>query len=256
MFSNCFSHNSPVKGWPYRFRSRGTTGSSTLVHEFGHLCRGWRIQMSGHSDFGIFNNFWESSIFYLGLSRYRVCCLSIATRRSGQDIHDLGGCHLRCWWSLFSEYCIRPWIVFHNITSEYNSTFVFLVFCLQFSIFQMTCPLMMQNELLCPTSLLHRSPLSCFWLSSAVMLEYSPVFPFFSAAASASGIFNAWGIGMNLCTRLQWVIEFFPFAVMWYWWGLCPAPSSLGLVPSSASTIFKKIVSCVSQYCGGFHHCF
>ena len=29
-------------------------------------------------------------------------------------------------------------IVFYNITSEYNSTFVFLVLCLQFSIFQMT----------------------------------------------------------------------------------------------------------------------
>ena len=25
-------------------------------HDFGHLCRGRRIQMSGHSDLGIFNN--------------------------------------------------------------------------------------------------------------------------------------------------------------------------------------------------------
>ena len=61
-FSNCFSHNSPAKRWPYRFRSRGTTGSSILDHDFGHLCRGRRIQMSGHSDFGIFNNLWASSI--------------------------------------------------------------------------------------------------------------------------------------------------------------------------------------------------
>ena len=52
-----------AKGWPYRFRSRGTTGSSILDHDFGHLCRGRRIQMSGHSDFGIFNNLWASSIF-------------------------------------------------------------------------------------------------------------------------------------------------------------------------------------------------
>ena len=35
---------------------RGTTGSSILDHDFGHLCRGRRIQMSGHSDFGIFDN--------------------------------------------------------------------------------------------------------------------------------------------------------------------------------------------------------
>ena len=63
IFSSCLSHNSPAKGWPYRFGSRWTTGSSILDHDFGHLCRGRRIQMSGHSDFGIFNNSWASSIF-------------------------------------------------------------------------------------------------------------------------------------------------------------------------------------------------
>ena len=58
----------------------------------------------------------------------------------------------------------------------------------------------------------------------------------FSTAAFASGILNAWGIGMNLWPRLWWVKEFVPFAVMRSWWCLCPAPSSLGLVYSSAST--------------------
>ena len=62
-FSNCLSHNSPAGRWPYKFRSRGTTGSSILDHDLGHLCRGRRIQMSGHSDMGIFNNFGASSIF-------------------------------------------------------------------------------------------------------------------------------------------------------------------------------------------------
>ena len=47
-------------------------------------------------------------------------------------------CHLRCWRSLFSEYCVRPRIVFYDIGSECNSTFIFEVLCLQFSIFQMT----------------------------------------------------------------------------------------------------------------------
>ena len=51
------------EGWPYRFRSRWTTGSSILDHDSGHLCRGRRIQMSGHSDFGTFNNSGASSIF-------------------------------------------------------------------------------------------------------------------------------------------------------------------------------------------------
>ena len=63
IFSSCLSHNSPAKGWPYRFRSRGTTGSSILDHDLRHLCRGRRIQMSGHSDLGMFNIFGASFIF-------------------------------------------------------------------------------------------------------------------------------------------------------------------------------------------------
>ena len=54
IFSNCLSHNSSAKGWPYRCRPRGTTGSSILDHDLGQLCRGRRIQMSGHSHYGIF----------------------------------------------------------------------------------------------------------------------------------------------------------------------------------------------------------
>ena len=56
IISNCLSHDSPAKRWPYKFLSRGTTGPSILDHDFGHLCRGRRIQMSGH-------NLWASSIF-------------------------------------------------------------------------------------------------------------------------------------------------------------------------------------------------
>ena len=40
-------------------------------------------------------------------------------------------------------------------------------------------PLMTRNELFCPYYLLHRSLLSCFWLSSAAVPEFSPVFPLF-----------------------------------------------------------------------------
>ena len=76
--------------------------------------------------------------FHLGIRRYCVCCLSIATKQSGDDIHDLSCCHLRCWRSLFSEYCIRTWVIFYNKSAKYNSTLKFLVLCLQFSIFQMT----------------------------------------------------------------------------------------------------------------------
>ena len=48
--SNCLSHYRPANGWPHKSFSRGTTGSSILDHDFGHFCRGRRIQMSGHSN--------------------------------------------------------------------------------------------------------------------------------------------------------------------------------------------------------------
>ena len=63
IFSNCLSHKSPAKEWPYRFRSGGTTGSSILDNDFGHVCFGRRIQMSGHSNLDIYNNFGASFIF-------------------------------------------------------------------------------------------------------------------------------------------------------------------------------------------------
>ena len=54
IFSNCLSIIVLPQDWPQRFRSRTTTGSSVLDHDFGHFCRGRRIQMSGHSELGIF----------------------------------------------------------------------------------------------------------------------------------------------------------------------------------------------------------
>ena len=48
---------------PYKFRSRGTTGSSILDNDLGHLCRGRRIQTFGHSEFGILSNLGASSNF-------------------------------------------------------------------------------------------------------------------------------------------------------------------------------------------------
>ena len=59
------------------------------------------------------------------------------------DLHST-----RCPLVIADKYCIRPWVVFYNITSEYNSTFVFLVLCLQLSIFSNDIwHFTMQNEL-------------------------------------------------------------------------------------------------------------
>ena len=158
-FLKFLSHNSPAKGWPYRFRSRGTTGSSILDHDFLATCV--VVDESKCLDIPIwdFSIFCDLLPFYLGRSRYCVCCLSTATWQSGDNIHDFCCGHLRCWWSLFGEYCIRPRVVLYNVTTEYNSTFVLLVLCPPTQHFSNDiCPSMMQNELLRPTYLLHRSP--------------------------------------------------------------------------------------------------
>ena len=201
IFSNCLSHNSPAKWWPYRFLQRGTTGSSMLDHDLGHLCRGRRIQMSGHSDLGFFSKYVNIFHFYLGVSRYCVCCLSFATWQSGDDINDFGG-YLRCWRSLLSECCVRARIGFHNITSENDSTFVLLGLCLQSSIFQMT-----HVHQWCKLNFCARRP--CFIDHLFFTSDFREIFSNFShsshyvsTAAFAAGIFMAWGMGINLWTKL------------------------------------------------------
>ena len=110
IFSNYLSHNSPFKGWPYRFRSRGTTGSSILDHDLGHLCFGRRIQISEHSDFGIFH------LPVLNILEAWMWCPWLLRLSFGR------------WRSLFSKYCVWSGIILHNVTSEHDSAFVLLQF--------------------------------------------------------------------------------------------------------------------------------
>ena len=91
------------------------------------------------------------------------------------------------------------------------------------------CPSVRQHELLRPSSLLHRSPLIYFWLSSGPTLEsFSSFSHSLSTAAFAAGIFMAWGILnckalVNCLLFLQygpqddWV-EILPYAVLWIHW--------------------------------------
>ena len=95
-------------------------------------------------------------------------------------------------------------------------------------------PSMSQRELFCPYSLLHRSRLFCFWLSSASMSGFSSVFLHCCLCVWSS----------YMLETSQWICEqdcdelynSSLFSVIWSWWGLCPAPSGLVLVLSSAST--------------------
>ena len=58
---------------------------------------------------------------------------------------------------------------------------------------------------------------------------------FLSTAAFASRLFIAWGIEMNLCTRLQWLIELNLFSAMWSSWSFGRVLSKHFLRDSRAS---------------------
>ena len=199
IFSNCLSHNSPAKGWPYRFRSRGRLDLPywTIILAISVVEK--RIQMSGHSDLGIFNKFWSIFHFHLGISRYCVNCLSCAApQQSGNDMHDSCCCHLRCWWSLFCKCCIRSRIIFHNIASEYNLTFAFS----NSAFFKWQMSISEAKWTFAPYALAS-SITSFFWLESSQTPESFPISPIpHPLLLSLSGIFIAWGKGINLCTKL------------------------------------------------------
>ena len=79
------------------------------------------------------------------------------------------------------------------------------------------CPSMKRNELLRPSSLLYRSHLSCFWLSSSFTPES---FPTFSHSLS-TGAFAAHGLRQrkNVCPKMKCCDELSPFPAMWSsWW--------------------------------------
>ena len=58
------------------FRSRGTTKSLFFCQDLGHLCRGRRNHISGHSDFG--NSEQSGSLhLYLSVGKYCTSCLFV-----------------------------------------------------------------------------------------------------------------------------------------------------------------------------------
>ena len=199
--------------------------------------------MSGHSDLGIFNNVEASSIFTWVLSDTASAARPCAPWQSGYDIHDLCCRHLWCWWSLCSEYCIRSRIIFHNVSSKHNSSSVFLVLLspIQHSLND-RCLSVRRNELLRPSFLLHRSPLSYFWLSSGSTPKSFPIFSHsLSAAAFAAGIFMAWGHKNKFVYQvvmLQWIVSFPTIWSSWWFGRDSPARS---LVDPLASKIHTSL---------------
>ena len=186
-FSNCLSQNSPAKGWPQRFHSRGTTGSSILDHDLGYL---WRIHISGHSDFGFFNSVgassiltWEKAFFASAACPAHPGSLGIAITFAAVICDADDPCSLNTAYDSESSFTMPP----------RSTTLPFVLFyfeALSPNSWDDKDPSMTQNELFCPFSLLQRLPLIFFvsdfrQLPCRYLLEF---FPFLSTADFASGI--------------------------------------------------------------------
>ena len=181
--SNSLSHNNPANGWPYKCRSRSTTGSSILPHDLGHLCRGRRIQTSGHSAFGISKNLPENTASAVCPSQSDNRAITFITyaaviwrrRRAlfSKKLRKLRSRLLQC------HHGAR---LFHCIFCDFGSDSAFLRWHMSISVAK--CASWISFVLLT--------------LSSCHVGIVSSFFHSLSTAAFASGIFIAWGVGINL----------------------------------------------------------
>ena len=91
IFSNCHSHNSPAKDrTDFAQEERLDFPYWTM---FLALCVVVGESKCLDTPIFEFSIFWSIFHFNLGIRRYCVCCLSIATRQSGNDIHYFCCCH-------------------------------------------------------------------------------------------------------------------------------------------------------------------
>ena len=111
---------------------------------------------------------------------------------------------------------------------------------------------MTQHELFCPCSLLHRSLLSCFWLSSAAMPGFSPVFPILSRNWNFLMLeASEWSCEQD-CNESWWTTSL----LQW-----CDIDEVCVLLLLAVVSCFRRhqqhkcILTSVSQYCGGVLHC-
>ena len=173
-----------------------------------------------------------------------MCPLTMqAPWHSGHDIHDFCCCHLWCWWSLLSEHCIGFRVVFDDVTWEQDSSFVLLAFWFQLHVsWDDRCPSLKQSGLSFFLFVLPESCPSCSSLYPiSTLATFRACLIHCPRAAFASGIFIAWGIGMNLCNELN------PFSAMWSSWLLGRVESERFLVDSWASTMHACFVLTVDS---------
>ena len=198
---------------------------------------GRRIQISGHSDLGIFKKLWY--IFHVDLHVSGYCsCLTWTSWNSGFDVHDsrLSFVTLTI---LVQQYCVRTRIIFYIVTSEHDSSLVLLLLRFQLRILEIT-NIHQWREM----NKMDHTP--CFSDHFFLVADFRQLpcqnflqfFTLFYHCCLCIWTFSLLEASEGICEQDCSESENSSlFSVTWSWWCLCTAPSSLGLVLSSASTI-------------------
>ena len=190
LFEECFTPVIRQLVWPYRFRSRGTTGSSDVGPCFGPFCV--VVDVSRCLD---------TLTWVQAGTASAVCGLTITPITFAAVICDADGpCLVNAAYEPESTFTMPPRsttrpLYFGNIGS--NSEF--LRWHMSFSVAKWTllpsfCATLMTSLLLFTLVICHAGIFSSFSHS-------------LSTAVFASGIFTAWGMRTNLYTRLHWLNE-------------------------------------------------
>ena len=207
--------------------------------------------VSGYSDLGIFNNFGASSIFVLQRTLHPLLAhpgsLDIMSMTFAAGICDADDpCSVNTAYDPESSFTMSP-----------PSTTLPLYFWLQ----KLYLRILEDKRSINDTkwtflSSFLASSITSFFVSDFRLLpcRYSLKFyPFFFLwCLCIWNFFEAWSIGINMCSKLSRLSEFIPFAEMWSSWYLCGTPSNRILKDSSASTIQAFLVLSFPKTAAGF----
>ena len=134
--SNCFSHNNPANGCPYKFRSK-----STIFND----CPGIRSFVSWKT-YPYVWTFWLRNCeqprsvlrFYLSVGRCCISCLSVTIWQSCNNIHYFCGSHLDGRSAMFCKNCGGSRVVYYNVITEHDSAFEYFWFWFKLRVLEVT----------------------------------------------------------------------------------------------------------------------
>ena len=137
---------------------------------------------------------------------------------------------------------IRTWIIFYNITTECNSTFIFLALFLQLAFCSWRMSINDANWTVAPDVLASSNTCFLLWTFIRFHAEIFSSFQILCPVLPLTGIFMACGKRINLWTKLQCCNELSPFTAIWSSWWVGNDSPIRSLVHSKASKIHANFV--------------